>query len=70
MGDDSGDDVIDGFPRAIGRPARGALLQAGFTRLEDLVGTSAAELLALHGVGPRAVRVIRDALAERGESLR
>jgi hypothetical protein len=64
------DDRVDGFPRAIGRPARGALLHAGYTTLEDLSGVSGAELLALHGVGPRAVRVIRDALAERGESLR
>lgn len=70
MGDDIDDDVIDGFPQAIGRPARAALLHAGYTGLADLVGTSAAELLALHGVGPRAVQVIRDALAEQGESLR
>jgi hypothetical protein len=61
--------TTDGLPREIGRPATGALAEAGWTRLAQLDGVPARELLALHGVGPRAVTVLRAALAERGLSL-
>lgn len=57
------------LPRAIGTPARRALALVGLTRLEQFAGRSEAELARLHGVGPKALRVIREALAERGESL-
>lgn len=39
----------------IGRPATGALLDAGYTSLADLPG-DLHTLLTLHGVGPSAVR--------------
>lgn len=54
------------LPRAIGRPATNALALAGYYRLEQLTQVSAKELLALHGVGPKAVRLLREALAARG----
>ncbi|GIH79609.1 hypothetical protein [Planobispora longispora] len=54
----------------IGAPARGALEAAGYTRLEQLAGVTEAELLALHGVGPKAVRILRETLAGRGLSFR
>jgi hypothetical protein len=57
------------LPAAAGRPARRALAAAGYTRLDQLAGRSAKELLKLHGVGPKAIGVIRTALAERGQSL-
>lgn len=57
------------LPR-IGAPATRALASIGVTRLADLVDRSRAELLALHGVGPRALRIIDEALAERGLSMR
>lgn len=44
----------------IGRPATGALIDQGWSRLEDLPD-DLAELLALHGVGPRAVRLLEEA---------
>ncbi|MGY1812867.1 DNA-binding protein [Blastococcus sp. SYSU D00820] len=53
----------------IGRPATGALAAIGITTLDQLAGRSRRELLALHGVGPKAVRVIEAALAERGLGL-
>jgi len=59
----------DGLPRAIGAPATRALANAGFTRLEQLDGVPRRELLALHGVGPKAVRILDEALAERGTGL-
>jgi predicted flap endonuclease-1-like 5' DNA nuclease len=55
---------------SIGSPARDALALAGVTRLEQLPAWSEKELLALHGVGPKAVRILRDALAERGLRFR
>ena len=54
----------------IGAPATRALAAAGVTRLSEVTGWSEAELLALHGVGPRAVRLLSEALAERGLALR
>jgi hypothetical protein len=60
----------DAFPRGIGRPATGALLEAGYTELGQLDGVAAADLLQLHGVGPKAVAVLREALAAQGRSLR
>lgn len=50
----------------IGRPATSALASVGVTSLEQVAGGSKARLLALHGVGPKAVRLLSEALAERG----
>jgi predicted flap endonuclease-1-like 5' DNA nuclease len=54
------------LPRHIGAPARRALAAAGYTRLAQLTAVSEAELLRLHGVGPRATRLLREALAAQG----
>ena len=59
-----------GLPAHIGRPALRALTAAGLTSLHDVSHRRAADLLQLHGVGPRAVSLLRDALAEEGLSLR
>lgn len=60
----------DGLPRAIGRPATGALQHIGIDRLEQVAALTEAELLAVHGVGPKAVRILREALAEQGMAFR
>jgi hypothetical protein len=57
------------LPHGIGRPATGALALAGYTRLDELAGVPEKDLLALHGVGPKAVRVLKEALAARGLAL-
>ncbi|MFB7722185.1 MULTISPECIES: DNA-binding protein [unclassified Nocardia] len=54
------------LPRGIGAPATRALTAAGYSRLEQLAGVPEAELLALHGVGPKAIRLLGAALAEQG----
>jgi len=51
-------------------PAARALAAAGYSRLSQLTEVSEAELLALHGMGPKAVRILREALAERGLAFR
>jgi predicted flap endonuclease-1-like 5' DNA nuclease len=50
----------------IGRPATRALEAQGITTLEQVAGTSRRDLLALHGVGPKAVRILDEALAAAG----
>jgi predicted flap endonuclease-1-like 5' DNA nuclease len=57
------------FPRGIGNPARQALHVAGYHRLDQLTGLTEAELLRMHGVGPKASRVLREALAAQGLSF-
>lgn len=56
------------LPR-IGRPATSALLSAGITSLAEVAQWSERDLRALHGVGPKAIRLLREALADRGLSL-
>ncbi|GAA1425102.1 hypothetical protein GCM10009640_22880 [Agrococcus citreus] len=62
-------DPTGGLPR-IGRPATGALLAQGVTTLEQVAQWREAELLAVHGVGPKAVAILREALAEAGLGFR
>jgi predicted Fe-Mo cluster-binding NifX family protein len=57
------------FPKNIGNPARRALTGAGYTRLEQLTRVSEAEILKLHGMGPKAAGILRQALQDRGLSF-
>ena len=59
----------EGLPRSIGAPATRALTAAGYSELSQLAGVPAAELARLHGVGPKALRLLQEALQERGMSL-
>jgi DNA-directed RNA polymerase alpha subunit len=54
------------LPSGIGKPARRALDAAGYSRLEQLALVREADLLKLHGMGPKALGLIREALAARG----
>lgn len=54
-----------GFPAQLSEPAQRALASAGYTRLEELTTVSETELAKLHGMGPKAIRQLRDALSER-----
>ena len=62
-------DTKTDFPPGIAKPALRALDAAGYTRLEQLRKVSEADLLALHGMGPKAVGILRDALKARGQSF-
>lgn len=61
--------IDDALTSAIGEVARRALALHGMTRYRDLVSRSEGELLTIHGVGPKAVRVLREELARRGQSF-
>jgi predicted flap endonuclease-1-like 5' DNA nuclease len=58
------------WPKGMGAPAQRALESNGVMRLDDVTRFSEKELLALHGVGPKAVAVIKAALREQGKTLR
>lgn len=51
--------VSDELP-PIGRPARTALEAIGVTRMSQLGTHAERDLLALHGVGPKAIRILRE----------
>lgn len=48
------------LPEKISKPAMRALLAAGITTLQQAAKLSDEELLKLHGVGPKAVRILRE----------
>lgn len=50
----------------ISKPAQRALAEAGYLKLEQFTRLSEADVLKLHGVGPKGIRILREALAERG----
>lgn len=54
------------LPVNIGRPAHRALAYAGIARLEDLAGMDERVVANLHGVGPKAMRLLRQALHDMG----
>lgn len=53
----------------IGAPAKRALLAEGYTTLKQLTKVTEAELLQLHGVGPRAIRILKEAFKAKGWSF-
>ena len=50
------------LPAGIGRPATAALEAADITCLEDLRRVTEDELAALHGVGPKAISILKSTL--------
>ena len=47
-------------------PAKRALAGAGIRSLADLARRTETEVAALHGMGPNALRLLREKLAARG----
>jgi predicted flap endonuclease-1-like 5' DNA nuclease len=54
----------------IGKVATRELANHGYTRYDQLTGVSARELLGMHGIGPKAIRILEDELATRGLAFR
>lgn len=57
------------WPKGVSAPAVRALNGAGYTELRQLAGVRASDLGKLHGMGPKALRVIQEALRTQGLSL-
>jgi predicted flap endonuclease-1-like 5' DNA nuclease len=53
------------FPYGIGRVAKRELAANGFTRYDQLADAAARDLLRVHGIGPKAIRILREELAAR-----
>ncbi len=54
----------------IGAPASRAIAKLGITKLRGFTRYSKQELLALHGVGPKAISIVQKALKIRGLSFK
>ena len=57
------------FPHGIGRVAKRELALNGYTRYDQLTKTTAADLLKIHGVGKKAVSILGEELAKRGQTF-
>jgi hypothetical protein len=60
------DRIAANFPSGMARPALRALFAAGITDLRQLAQLREADLAGLHGIGPRALTLLRDALHAAG----
>jgi predicted flap endonuclease-1-like 5' DNA nuclease len=58
------------FPLSLGKVARRELAVHGITRYAQLAELTTQDLLSIHGVGPKAVRILEAELSERGMSFR
>ena len=58
-----------GFPKGLSQPALRALLGDGITSLDQLAVITEANLQKLHGMGPKAIDLLRTALETRGQSF-
>ena len=58
------------LPANIGAPATRAVASAGIASLKQLAKHSEADILALHGVGAKAVGILRVALHDKGLSFK
>lgn len=54
----------------IGSPATNALANRGITKLQEVTTMTEKELLGMHGVGPKAVRILKEELKNQGLELR
>jgi len=63
--DQGGNDL----PVGLSQPARRALIGAGYLRLEQLTEVSEDEIKQLHGMGPKAIGLLRHALETLGLSF-
>lgn len=57
------------FPSGMGKVAPRELENAGYTKLQQLTKVTETELLKIHGVGPKAVGMLREALKAKGMSF-
>lgn len=58
------------WPAGVAKPAQRALAAAGYTSVEQLAGVTEGELTRLHGMGPKALMALSQALSERGLSFK
>jgi hypothetical protein len=57
------------FPKGVSKPALRALASVGVSRLDQVSRLTEDELLALHGMGPKALGIIKAALRRQGKAF-
>ncbi len=57
------------FPPGVAKPAVRALAAAGYTTLDQLTKARERDLATLHGMGPKALAILKAALEEKGKSF-
>jgi hypothetical protein len=60
--------ALDSLPK-LGAPATRALNAAGYSSLRQLAGIPRSGLARLHGMGPKALRIIEEQLEQHGLAL-
>jgi predicted flap endonuclease-1-like 5' DNA nuclease len=58
------------FPAGVSGPALRALAAAGVRSVADLAKWTESDLATLHGMGPKALNALRDALEASGRTFR
>lgn len=66
MANDSGESEFGGI---VSGPALRTLEAAGYLKLEELTHVREKDLLALHGFGPKGIRLLNAELAKRGQAV-
>ena len=61
---------VGDLPNAIGKTAARELSLNGITSLRQVADHTKKELLAIHGVGPKAIAILGEALAAKGLDYR
>jgi predicted flap endonuclease-1-like 5' DNA nuclease len=61
---------VGDLPDAIGKTAARELSHHGIASLQQVAEHTRSELLAIHGVGPKALDILGEALVARGLSYR
>lgn len=57
---------IGDFPQGLSQPALRALATARLTSLKQLTTVTEKEVAGLHGMGPKGVNLLKEALAAKG----
>lgn len=61
---------VGDLPNTIGKTAARELWLHGITSLNEVAAHSKKELLGIHGVGPKAIAILGDALKAKGLDYR
>lgn len=60
---------VGDLPNSMGKTAPRELKYAGIDSLQKASEYTEKDLLAIHGVGPKAIRIMKDAMAAKGLSF-
>ena len=65
-----GTTAAETWPKGVAKPAQRALASGGYKSVDQLANAREEDLAALHGMGQKALGILRDALKIRGKTFR